>query len=179
MVERCDILGGMRVVFPLLLLFLACAPMSPDERGIVVGPSIHKVLDQDKAMLRLEGIVSDYYNVPVYDLFEETKVWWATTRCPYRDEPAVVYRNKCYHGRMSSCGEMYVAIAESGKTCGTALLHEFGHCLGMELFGDADASHSGDMWDLVATAHGLACIDEKEGDSHFYDPGMTETCEAL
>lgn len=141
-------------------LALACGSMTPEERGIEVDRSIVKVYNQDKAMLQLEGMAEDFYGVRLSNEFESTKVWWATTPCPYTDDPAVIYENHCYYGRLWSCGEIYVALPRSGKTCGSALLHEFGHCLMMIIKGYGDANHSSDVWPLVAEAHGLACARE-------------------
>jgi hypothetical protein len=140
--------------------------MTPEERGIEVDYSIHKVYNQDKAMLDLETTAEDHYGIRLDNLFEHTKVWWTTTRCPYSDDPAVIYNNECFYGRMWGCMEIYTALPESGVTCGSALVHEFAHCLMMEMFNnDGDADHSSDIWALVSEAHNRACVREGQTQS--------------
>jgi hypothetical protein len=131
--------------------------MSPEERGIEVDRSIVKVYNQDKAMLLFESMVEDATSSELGNAFEETTVWWATTTCPYSDDPAVVYKGQCNYGRMWSCGEIYVALPKAGKTCGSALIHEFGHCLSMHLDGHYDADHNGYLWPIAQRASREAC----------------------
>ena len=144
-----------------IALLSACdLSVSPEERGIEVDHSIHKVYNQDKAMLLFEGMVEDFYDVKIPNRWNDTTVWWTTTTCPYNDNPAVIYDGECYFGRMWSCHEMYVALPEEGKTCGSALLHEFGHCLMMmHVAGNnfGDANHVTEIWDIVEEANQIAC----------------------
>ena len=151
----------MRLV--ILLALTACAPMTPEERGIVVDYEVSnlEVFSQRQAMLDLETLAEERYTVHLDNLYEESQVWWTTTICPGDRRPAVIYRDECFAGRMWDCREMYSALPISGITCGSALLHEFAHCLRMEIFdGDGDASHSSDIWQLVAEAHERSCIRE-------------------
>jgi len=149
----------MRLILVIAILVSSCAPISPEERGIEVDHSIHKVYNQDKAMLMLERMAEDHFDRKLDNIFERAHIWWTTTLCPYSDDPAVVYEGQCYYGRMWSCQDMYVALPISGKTCGSALLHEFAHCLTMHLAGSgwADHDHRGEIWDLVAEAHNISC----------------------
>lgn len=140
-----------------LFLFVSCTDvMTPEERGIVINRDIYKVYNQDKAMFTAQYMVEDRYEEDFGDLFNKrTKVYWADTNCPYNDNYAVIYRNKCNFGRMWSCDEMYVAISRSGTTHDTALLHEFGHCMKMEMssLSDGDADHSdGEFWEIIDQA---------------------------
>jgi hypothetical protein len=141
----------------LVALMAACAPPGPEARGIplrdcepgvecnVYDSDIHKVYNQDKAMLMFERMVEDTFGRSFDNVWQSTEVWWTTAQCPYSDEPAVVQDNVCYHGKMYSCQEMYVALPKTGKTCGSALLHEFGHCLSMHLAGSGFAD-GGNSW---------------------------------
>lgn len=133
--------------------------MTPEERGIEVDRSIHKIYNQDKALLELEGMAEDHFGRHLDNIFERFDVWWTTTICPYSDDPAVIYEGICYYGRMWSCQEAYVALPLTGGICGSALLHEFAHCLTMHLTGSgwADADHKGEIWAIVAEAHSRAC----------------------
>ena len=136
--------------------------MTPEERGIEVDRSIVKVYNQDKAMLYLEGLAELHYSTKLGDAFEDAVIWWTTTPCPWSGDPAVIYEGQCNYGRMWSCGEIYVALPSTGKTCGSALLHEYGHCLTMLIHGHGDAGHAGDVWPLVAEAHGVSCAREMD-----------------
>jgi hypothetical protein len=136
------------------LALVACAT-GPEARGIEVS-DIYKVYNQDKAMFLAQTMVEDHYDVRYGNLFLDTTVYWADTKCPYSDEYAVVHEGKCYHGKMWSCGEMYVAISSLGTTGYTALLHEFGHCLYME---QIDPNHLGcpdhsdaAFWSIIGAA---------------------------
>ncbi len=129
----------------------------PEERGIEVDRDIYKVYNQDKAMLLFESMVEDATGHKFDNAFQAAQVWWATTRCPYNDNPAVIYEGECYFGRMWSCSEIYVALPDSGTTCGSALLHEFAHCLSMLSVGHGDASHTGPLWEVVAEANAISC----------------------
>ncbi len=121
----------------------------------------------------MEGLAEDYYGLEFGHLFERTKVYWVdAVDCPYTGEgPAIVLDNlQCVGGIMYSCMEMYVATyrqerLEDYKVCGTALLHEFGHCIIQELSGGwGDAAHTltpiwgGDgVEGIVEHAYAYAC----------------------
>lgn len=144
-----------------ILLLVACGPMTPEERGIKVTDDF-KIYNQDKAMFTLQYTIEDYYNVRMdNDFIFQTKVYWTDTPCPYSDDWAVVYKGKCNAGRMWSCQEMYVAKKKSDPdhTCGTALLHEFGHCIRQELgFSTSGDDHWDDeFWGVVAEADAISC----------------------
>lgn len=154
----------MRIFLTLALLLASCSPLTPDERGITVDRDLSAlgVPVQSKALLELEGMAEDHYSVSLANAWQDAVVWWTTTKCPKTLDPAVIYQNGCYYGRMWSCDEIYVALPRGGTTCGSALLHEYGHCLRMLLFGDGDAGHKSDIWELVAVAHERACVREAE-----------------
>jgi len=137
--------------------------MTPEDRGIEVDRETSSlgVPVQSKALLQLEGMTEDLYSISLDNEFEDAVIWWTTTTCPRTGDPAVIYESDCFYGRMWGCQELYVALPKSGKTCGSALLHEFAHCLMMVVFeGNGDASHEGDIWDVVTEAHRLSCVRE-------------------
>lgn len=112
-------------------------------------------------MFTLEYMIKDEYKKDVTDLQFDSKVYWTDTPCPYKDGWAVVKDGVCYHGMMWSCSEMYVAKNKNNpnNTCGTALLHEFGHCIRQTLQFD---THGDDHWDdrfwaVVAQAGMVSC----------------------
>lgn len=160
----------MRAILTILFAFSACLPNcgffdppTPEERGVKVNRDIHRVYNQDKAMLFAESAVEDYYGISLGHAFEDTKVWWADTRCPYSDNYAVVIEyngvpDRCFYGIMFSCQEIYVAVSEHGKTCGTALLHEFGHCLYSRIFYDFDREHvDQEFWGIIGASAAESC----------------------
>jgi hypothetical protein len=152
----------MRILL-IIAMLAACGPMTPEDRGIEVDHAMSSlgVFNQSKAMLDLEGMAEDHYLAQLDNLFQDTQVWWTTTLCPGTGSPAVIYKDKCNYGRMWNCQELYVAAPLNEKTCGSALLHEYAHCLRMALFeGDGDADHTSDIWELVADAHDRACTRE-------------------
>jgi hypothetical protein len=124
----------------LLACLAACTPTAPERRGVEVS-GIAELPSQDKAMLTALRMVEDEYGTSFGDLLPDTTVYWADTTCPGDGRYAVIWRGRCYHGITWSCSEMYVALSDLDpeRTTGSALLHEFGHCLYMQL----DANHSG------------------------------------
>jgi len=138
-----------------LYALAACAPATPAERGIVVSEDIYKVRNQDKALLLTESMVEDEYGVRFENLWQDATIYWADTRCYYNDSYAVLYEYgdgppRCLAGITFSCNEVIVARNADLDVCGTALVHEFGHCLAINLFGHGDADHLDvDFWGLV------------------------------
>lgn len=127
----------------------------------------YKVHDQDKAMLLTESYVEDSYGLDLDRVWESSKVFWVTTVCPYhKDQYAVVYKGKCSYGRMWGCQDMYVALSNKDpeRTCGSALVHEFGHCLrgklGLPTYlcPGMDAPHKDIyFWSIIRRAHDETC----------------------
>lgn len=173
-------------VLALALVLAGCfGPYYPPDRyDIEVDESIVKVHDQDRVMLLMEARVATAFDadLPHHDDVD-ARVFWASTRCPYHlDSYMVVYQDECLYGIMFGCDEMFVALSnrdwgDPPHTCGSALTHEYGHCLLLELgWEDAalpcsapaadpddlswvgDANHSWTEWWLLnANVHGEAC----------------------
>ena len=141
-------------------LLMGACDTGPEARGIEVTDD-HKIYNKEKSMYTLEYMVNDHYGKDITDLQFDSKVYWTDTPCPYTDRWSVVKDKVCYFGIMWSCGEMYVAKNKNkpNNTCGTALLHEFGHCIRQRLQMPA---HDGDHWDnefwrVVAEAKMVSC----------------------
>lgn len=145
----------MRVILIAIPILQACTPAGPEARGIEVSDEIYKVRNQDKAMLHTESMVEDEYGLEFEHLWQRSTVYWADTRCYYDDRYAVIYEYedgppRCLAGIMFSCKEIIVARNDDLDVCGTALVHEFGHCLAMQLFGHGDRDHlDSDFWGLI------------------------------
>jgi hypothetical protein len=134
--------------------------MSPEERGIEVADLIG-VFNQDKSMFTAQYMIEDAYGEDFGDLWADATVYWTDTRCPKNGMYAVIYRGQCNYGRMWSCGEMYVALSnlDPERTAGSALNHEFGHCMYMKM----DPHHTGcpdhsdiPFWDLIEESNNIA-----------------------
>ncbi len=144
----------------ILALVATSCDTGPDHRGIEVNEDIIAVYNQDKAMLLFEAMVEDAFGVRLDNVWQDTTVWWADTSCQGRDGYGIQWGRGCVAGIMWSCSEMYVALsnADPERTCGSALIHEFGHCLsGHILGGQLDGEHAGPIWDVVAEAGHIAC----------------------
>lgn len=139
-----------------ILLVLGCYG---DPLPEVSGP--YKVHAQDKALLYTQFRVEDSYAVDLGETWEKAKVHWSEEKCPYnRDDYAVVYRERCYYGIMFGCDAIYVALSnlDAERTCGSALLHEFGHCLLGAMGFPMDADHENDrFWTVIEDAHEETC----------------------
>lgn len=144
----------------LVLLFNCSDVQTPDERGIQVTDRIG-VFNQSKAMFTAQFMVEDFFGADFGGLSTHgAVVYWTDTKCPKNDQYAVLYEGKCNYGRMWSCQEMYVALSslDSERTCGSALLHEFGHCLSMQLGQGGDSEHTNkDLWEVISEAKTIAC----------------------
>ena len=137
----------------------ACGPMTPEERGIKVNEDIIGVYNQDKAMFTAQYLVEDYYGVELGDLWTDAVVYWTDTKCPKNGQYAVIYDRECYYGIMWSCDEIYVALSNGDPetTTGSALLHEFGHCMHMEMGLGGDTNHvDNEFWDVIIEAQDIA-----------------------
>ena len=154
----------LRPVLALALVLAGCYnpwgdPNWPEIRDIEVAGT-YKQYNQDKAMLLAEAMIEDEFGLKFDNVWENTTVYWAHTRCPHSDSYAVVYKGECYYGIMWSCREMYVALSnkDPAYTCGSALLHEFGHCLHIEAFGHGDHGHEHeDWWQVIGEAAAQSC----------------------
>jgi len=159
----------------LLTVALTACGTGPEARGIKLHDckgdsecdpyeSVIGVINQTKAMFTAQYMIEDAYDVDYGDLFNKgTTVYWADTICPKDGQYKVIYKNQCNYGRMWSCNEMYVALSNGNpeRTCGSALLHEFGHCMYME---GIDPNHSGcpdhsdnAFWAVIEEAQEISC----------------------
>ena len=148
--------------------------MTPEARGVELQDCdgiencdpfedhIVGVFNQNKAMFTAQFMVEDHYGEDFGDLTLNSTVYWTNTRCPKDGQYSVNHNDKCHYGKMWSCDEMYVAL--SGKdpelTCGSALLHEFGHCMKSKMtqFQSLDADHSDtEFWNVIREAHKISC----------------------
>jgi hypothetical protein len=162
----------------LLVLFAitACTPiLAPEERGIELQDCTGKddcnpfedhilgVYNQDKALFTAQYTVEDHYGHHFGSLWADAVVYWGDTTCPRNGQYMMMHEDECYYGLMWSCEEIYVALSNKGpeNTCGSALLHEFGHCMYMEMKtfdGNGNAAHDDDeFWSLIAEANLLSC----------------------
>lgn len=146
----------MRALAIMLSIVAACAPSTPEERGIAVSEDIYKVRNQDKALLLTESMVEDEYGLEFEHTWQRSTVYWADTKCYYDDSRYAVlyeYRDgppRCLNGITFGCDQIIVARNDDLDVCGTALVHEFGHCLAVEIFGHGDGDHlDADYWGLI------------------------------
>jgi len=143
-----------------IVLLAACGGvMTPEERGIVVSDRIG-VFNQSKVLFTTQLAVEDHYGVDLGDMHTDAVVYWTDTICPKNGLSMVIYRGECNYGRMWSLEEVYVAVSNKDpeKTCGSALVHEFGHALHFELFGSYNGSHDHDaFWDVLKEPNRIAC----------------------
>jgi hypothetical protein len=153
----------MKYLLTILILAFSCAgPYMPDERGIEVIEDSEGlgVAYQSKAMFQAQYLVEDHYRTDFGDLSTEATVYWTDTLCPKNGEYAVIYDHGCSYGIMWSCDEMYVALSNKDpkRTCGSALIHEFGHCMYMKMFGYRNSEHNDDeFWEVIGDAQKSAC----------------------
>lgn len=146
-----------RILYCFLLVFLVSCDYGP--RNNIEVADIYKVYNQDKAMFLAEGRFEDKYRV-ISDAFDRAEVFWTDTWCPYEDTIAVIVDGVCYRGIMWDCGSMYVALSvkDMNRTCPTALIHEFGHCLLMDAGWDADGLHKDlDFWNFMTEVRHETC----------------------
>ena len=116
--------------------------MTPEERGIKVSDRIG-VLNQSKVLFVTQLAVEDAYGVKLGDMHTDAVVYWTDTRCPKNGLSMVIHDGRCLYGVMWSLEEMYVAESniDPDKTCGSSLVHEFGHALHGAVFGDFNGAH--------------------------------------
>lgn len=140
-------------------------PTTPEERGIKVNRDI-TIEHQPEALLFAEELVETYYDIDLGGLSESAKVWWADTTCPYHpDQYAILmkYRgspDRCFKGITFTCNELYVALSQRDpkKVCGSALVHEFGHCIYLDIWNEGDRYHlDSEFWDLISGSSDEAC----------------------
>ena len=155
----------MRHVLAALIVLVIVASCDAD-RGYDVDESIYKIPNQDKALLYTERAIEDHYNTHLGNTFENTTTHFVRGEvCPYNgNTPAMILDSgQCVAGIMYGCQEMYVAIMPQDdpadyRACGTALLHEFGHCLLMTMQIDPDANHTNsEFWGIVSQSNKYTC----------------------
>lgn len=151
----------MRATLVALCLLASCSDVqTPEERGIAVTDKIG-IFNQSKALFWAQTLVEDEYQIDLGDLSTSgTVIYWTDTKCPKNGQYAVIYDGKCNYGRMWSCDEIYVALSgvDPERTCGSALLHEFGHCLSMAMGLGGDNSHSDErLWGVISEAKNYSC----------------------
>jgi len=147
------------VFFVLILSVLQMACFSHESDSIEVA-NVYKVYNQDKAMLIVEGDFRDTYGLSSSNAFERAKIHWTDTPCPYQDEWAVVVDRHCHPGISWGCEKIFVAMDQNNpnRTCPTALVHEFGHCLRTDAGWDSDSGHKDkDFWDFIEAEHQETC----------------------
>lgn len=151
-----------KIICMCILTMGACGAIGPDDRGIEVIDDL-EVHDQSKAMFLTQRMVEgEYEDLNFGDLHNTATIYWSDTTCP--TDPAgryaVFYEDYCYHGRTFSCDEIYVALSnkDSNYTCGSSLLHEFGHCLHMKSGGGGDSGHMDErFWEVIQESQNTAC----------------------
>lgn len=149
----------------LALAILATGSCGGPRTDLGVNFDITEVQDQRKAVLTLEGMVEDAFDVHLPNVWEDVNVWWIDTSCVGREGYGIQLDGQCLAGVMFGGRDLYVALSnkDSTRTCGSALLHEFGHYLSIQLWGHAsfapcaDSTHTGPIWDVVAEAGAVAC----------------------
>jgi hypothetical protein len=137
----------------LVVAALAGCSTLPD-RGIEVSDTI-EVHGQESAMLTAQDMIEREYGRDFGELYLNSNVYWSDSICGRNGAYAVIYQEDCYHGLTFSCAEMYVALSDvdPNHTTGSALLHEFGHCMYITMDGHGDATHSDDsFWGVINQA---------------------------
>ncbi len=155
----------MKASILIAIVLLIVAACGPEHRGFDVLDSVYKIPNQDKAMLTLERDVEDHYEIKFSNAFESSKTFFVRGEvCSYNgSKPSFKGSDgKCLAGIMWNCKEMYVAIMPQDdpadyRVCGTALVHEFGHCLQI-LMGSGDPGHvNSEFWQIVETTNRHTC----------------------
>lgn len=157
------------------ILMSCTSALTPEERGVKIQNCTGKtdcnpyenhiigIYNQNKALFTAQYIVEDHYDEDFGDLWADATIYWADTICPKNGSYELVYEGECYYGFMWSCQEIFVALSNKDptNTCGSALLHEYGHCLYMTMKtfdGNGNASHDDDeFWALIAEASLISC----------------------
>lgn len=120
-------------------------------------PDIYKIYNQDGAVLLANGVLADEYEI---EHRPDYRVLWSDERCPYSEGYAVILEGRCYYGLMVGCQHIYVALSnrDPERTCGSALLHEYGHCWRAYAGWGYDSDHTDDrFWDTVRVAQEIVC----------------------
>lgn len=134
-------------------ILLAGCPSTPGHYGIKLAP-VAEVPGQARALHAMQDAAAAKYGRQL-DVADSAKVFWTDTICPGTDDAAVIYNGRCYHGLTFSCARIYVAINEKEPSdlCATELVHEFGHCVLLTLFGQGDPGHQMiEFWELERAA---------------------------
>jgi hypothetical protein len=128
------------------------------DRGITVDHTV-VVEHERESMYLLQAYAEERYDINLGDLWFDADVSWVTEDCDGR--PGVWWDREgyCVAGLMFSCSEIYVAIDSpiEGTVCGTALLHEFGHCLADKIWGGINTNHTSAIFDDVAVVAADVC----------------------
>lgn len=144
-----------------LLALIICTYSCALDRGIETNPEI-TIPTQAETLWLTQRLVEDLYDQDFGMLADNLGISWTDTLCPGTQTPAVLYDDRCLGGIMWNCGEIYVAVShqDPAKSCGTALPHEFGHCLYMQI----DPHHSGcpdhsdaEFWAVIEAAKTETC----------------------
>lgn len=161
----------MRVIV-FLALVACCQPYkepAPDHYRDQVSSEIFKIEGQDETWLiqrpRVEAYLGNHVeNLLQYDWNEnKLAVWWVDDQpCPYKPERNAIIGCKdqdcpkrCYAGQTWGPAEIYVATYQRDPTtsCGTALVHEYGHAMRWLAGKSGDLHHEDDQyWSEVLPA---------------------------
>ena len=129
------------------------SPLDSPTRAEVAGIDVahhHAVPKERHAMLLFQGHVEAEYGVDLGNAWETASVEWVETDCAGDGNPGIFWYDKCHAGLMFTCNEMYVAGGPGeNRVCGTALVHEFAHCLSYLMDGTYSGDHSADLFWLV------------------------------
>lgn len=127
---------------------LALASCGYTHRGIEIDRDVVELEYQNKALFYFESIVEDLFSVELPDVWNDITVYYTTTPCPGTERAAVIYNDVCYSGIMFNCDEVFVAVGDDLRVCGTSLVHEFAHCLSLYLSNGTsyDGNHEGPIW---------------------------------
>jgi len=131
--------------------------MTPEERGIEVNYDI-KIESQQEVLQLAQHRFEELYSISLGSTSDDAIVYWTDHRC--NDMTNVEWRDMCKKGLTWSCKEMYVAVSEwtPDTTCGTVLVHEFGHCMHGVAFGELDIDHSSTgFWKNVTDIYVETC----------------------
>lgn len=147
-----------RTVVLLLLMIAACDLLDYHYRGIENVDPEFPMPNQRKALFLYEQQVNDWLGVEDRELYKRAQVYYVVDTCPDTDQPSFLhpsaYPPLCVAGTMWRCEEMFVAAHES-VICGSALMHEFTHCLAQHIpelqeHGYGDPQHKGPIWDFMS-----------------------------
>lgn len=142
--------------FAVAILLASCvAPMTPEERGIAVDDDI-EIPSEGDVLALVQDAVENHYRIDLG--LVGGNVYWASSEC--EGKPSVIWCGACERGLVWSCEEIYVAVSQwtPSTTCGTVLVHEFGHCLHDAMAGTLDTKHlDEEFWPIISRAYVETC----------------------